>query len=167
VAAGAAQLGLDVAGGAPSDDVGRRGLPTARGSDGDLTVFTYNAARLGLDAADGASGDDARQRGRFNYLHLRHGSLRYVATCSFPSSPSRGTCSYAVDAWILLSCTWSDEVGMVGMLWLTLLLGRCIWALGQILVDVDTNPNDRELDLGIISLLPYIFFFNFVWKSSI
>jgi hypothetical protein len=63
VAAGAAQLGLDVAGGAPSDDVGRRGLPTARGSDGDLTVFTYNAARLGLDAADGASGDDARRRG--------------------------------------------------------------------------------------------------------
>jgi hypothetical protein len=56
---------------------------------------------------------------------------------------------------------------MVGMLWLTLLLSHCIWALGQILVDVDTNPNDRELDLGIISLLPYIFFFNFVWKSSI
>jgi hypothetical protein len=43
---------------------------------------------------------------------------------------------------------------MVGMPWLTLLFGFYIWVLGQILVAVDTDPNDRELELGIISLLP-------------
>jgi hypothetical protein len=43
---------------------------------------------------------------------------------------------------------------MAGVPWLMLLLGCCIWAMDQIFVAADTDPNDRELELGIFSLLP-------------
>jgi hypothetical protein len=96
MAAGAAQLGLDVAGGAPGDDVRRRGLPMTWSSDGDATVFTYNVVRLGLNTAGGASGDDARRRGLptaqdsegdtiiFIYNAVLSGMLPLVPTCPLP-----------------------------------------------------------------------------------
>jgi hypothetical protein len=46
-----------------ADDARRRGLPTAQGGEGDVTIFTYDAVRVGHNVAGGASCDDARRRG--------------------------------------------------------------------------------------------------------
>jgi hypothetical protein len=44
-----AWLGFDAASGASSDNARRRGLPTARGDEGDTTIFTYDVVLSGME----------------------------------------------------------------------------------------------------------------------
>jgi hypothetical protein len=89
-----------------ADDARRRGLPTAQGGEGDVTIFTYDAVRVGHNVAGGASCDDARRRGlpttqggESDVTIFTYDVVLSDASSSFPS-PSRGSCSCAIDAWI-------------------------------------------------------------------